>query len=348
MDKEKYMQRCIQLAKNGKILAAPNPMVGAVIIHNDCIIGEGYHRKSGTPHAEVNAINSVKDKTLLKESTIFVSLEPCSHTGKTPPCADLIIRCGIPRVIIGCQDPFGKVNGHGIQKLKDAGIDVEVGILETECIELIHRFYTFQKYHRPYIILKWAQSQDGFIDILRESGNPVKLSTPLTSLITQKRRAEVASILVGTNTARLDNPQLNVRSWYKHDPIRIVLDRTLSLSKDLNLFDGSIETLIFTEKEDQINQINTTYLTIDFNRNIIEQINNELYKRNIQSILIEGGSLIHQYYLDNNIWDEIQIEECNITLENGVKAASAPKMTESHTETSFGHNIKTLFNRKNK
>ena len=263
MEEEKYMRRCIQLAQNGLCNAAPNPMVGAVIVCDGKIIGEGYHVRCGKAHAEVNAIRSVKETSLLKRSTIYVSLEPCSHHGKTPPCADLIIEKQIPRIVIGCQDPFSKVAGRGIQKLKDAGREVIVGVLEDECRHLIKRFITFHTLHRPYITLKWAESADGFIDLCRTEGNPVILSTPLTSMLVHKKRAEHSAILVGTRTAKLDNPSLNVRNWYGRSPIRLVIDRKQSLSPTLHLFDGSVLTLVFTEHfHDALP--NVEYLPIDF------------------------------------------------------------------------------------
>ena len=215
---------------NGTCNTAPNPMVGAVIVCDGKIIGEGYHVRCGEAHAEVNAIRSVKDTSLLKRSTIYVSLEPCSHYGKTPPCADLIIEKQIPRIVIGCRDPFSKVAGRGIQKLKDAGREVIVGVLETECRQLIRRFITFHTLRRPYITLKWAESSDRYIDYSRTDGKPVILSSPLTSMLVHKKRAEHSAILVGTRTAELDNPCLNVRHWYVNSPVRIVLDKAQKLS----------------------------------------------------------------------------------------------------------------------
>ena len=239
-EEEKYMLRCIQLAQNGLCNVAPNPMVGAVIVCDGKIIGEGYHAHYGEAHAEVNAIRSVKEASLLRHSTIYVSLEPCSHYGKTPPCADLIIEKQIPRIVIGCQDPFSRVAGRGIQKLKDAGREVTVGVLEAECRQLIRRFITFHTLRRPYITLKWAESSDRFIDISRTDGKPVILSSPLTSMLVHKKRAEHSAILVGTHTAKLDNPSLNVRHWCGRSPVRIVLDRKQTLSPELHLFDGSV------------------------------------------------------------------------------------------------------------
>ena len=275
MEEEKYMRRCIELAKNGLCNAAPNPMVGAVIVCDGRIIGEGYHIRCGEAHAEVNAIRSVKDESLLKRSTIYVSLEPCSHYGKTPPCADLIIEKQIPRIVIGCQDPFSQVAGRGIQKLKDAGREVIVGVLESECRQLIRRFITFNTLHRPYITLKWAESADHFIDLERTDGQPVVLSSPLTSMLVHKRRAESVAIMVGRRTALLDNPSLTVRNWYGRNPIRVVLDRTLSLPNDLQLFDGNVPTLVFTANKHPEAK-NITYITIDFNHNLFTQIMEEL------------------------------------------------------------------------
>ena len=287
---EKYMRRCIQLARNGICHAAPNPMVGAVIVRDGKIIGEGYHVRCGEGHAEVNAIASVKDESLLKDATIYVSLEPCSHYGKTPPCADLIIRKGIPRVVVGCVDPFSLVAGRGIQKLRDAGIEVTVGVLEKECRELIRAFVTFNLKKRPYITLKWAQSADGFLDIRREDGNAVRLSTPLSTLAVHKMRAEQKAILVGRRTALLDNPSLTVREWYGQNPLRLVIDRQLTLPPHLHLFDGSTPTLVFTEKEKAATQ-NLTYVTLDFGQNILPQIMQVLYEQKIQTLLVEGGSV---------------------------------------------------------
>ena len=323
-DKEIFMQRCIQLAKSGKLGAAPNPMVGAIIVCNNQIIGEGYHIKSGMAHAEVNAIHAVKNKELLKNATIFVSLEPCSHSGKTPPCADLIIKSHIPHVVIGCQDPFSLVAGKGIEKLKKAGIKVEVGVLETQCKELIHRFYTFHSQKRPYITLKWAQSADRFIDRIRTTGTPLQLSTSLSSVFTHKRRAESSAIMVGRKTALLDNPSLTTRHWYVKNPIRVVLDKNLSLSHQLNIFDGTVPTLVFTQKTAHPNLQNTLFITVDFGQPVIPQVLDELYRRNVQSLLVEGGSALHQSFIDANLWDEIHIEVSRNILLAGVAAPTLP------------------------
>ena len=320
---EKYIRRCIQLARNGMCNAAPNPMVGAVIVHNDRIIGEGYHARCGEGHAEVNAIRSVKDESLLQESTIYVSLEPCSHYGKTPPCADLIIRKGIPRVVVGCVDPFSLVSGRGIQKLKDAGIDVKVGVLEAECRQLIKRFVTFNTQQRPYITLKWAESADGFIDINREEGQPVVLSTPITLMYVHKQRAERHAILVGRRTALLDNPSLTTRNWYGKNPVRLVIDKELTLPTSLKLFDGSAPTWIFTA-QDKASTSQVTFFKLDFSRSILPQILQKLYENKLQALLVEGGSQLLQSFIDEGLWDEIYTEHSAKVLENGVKGPVIP------------------------
>ena len=323
---EKYIRRCIELASNGLCNAAPNPMVGAVIVHNGKIIGEGYHAKCGEGHAEVNAIRSVKDETLLKEATIYVSLEPCSHYGKTPPCADLIISKGIPRVVVGCIDPFSQVSGRGICKLREAGIDVTVGVLEEECKNLIRRFVTFNTQKRPYITLKWAESADGYIDINRENGSPVVLSTPVTSMYVHKQRAEHKAILVGRRTALLDNPSLTTRNWYGKNPLRLVIDRNLTLPAELKLFDHSTPTMVFTEKQKN-SEDNLEYVALDFSKDILPQICTVLYDRKIQSLLVEGGTTLLQSFIDSELWDEIFVEHSENVLYEGVKSPIIPKGT---------------------
>ena len=323
---EKYIRRCIELASNGLCNAAPNPMVGAVIVHNGKIIGEGYHAKCGEGHAEVNAISSVKDETLLKEATIYVSLEPCSHYGKTPPCADLIISKGIPRVVVGCIDPFSQVSGRGIHKLREAGIDVTVGVLEEECKNLIRRFVTFNTQKRPYITLKWAESTDGYIDINRENGSPVVLSTPVTSMYVHKQRAEHKAILVGRRTALLDNPSLTTRNWYGKNPLRLVIDRNLTLPAELKLFDHSTPTMVFTEKQKN-SEDNLEYVALDFSKDILPQICTVLYDRKIQSLLVEGGTTLLQSFIDSELWDEIFVEHSEKVLYEGVKSPIIPKGT---------------------
>lgn len=334
MEEEKYMRRCIELARNGLCNVSPNPMVGAVIVCDGQIIGEGYHVRCGEAHAEVNAIRSVKHPALLKRSTIYVSLEPCSHHGKTPPCADLIIEKEIPRIVIGCQDPFAEVAGQGIQKLRDAGKEVTVGVLENECRELIRRFITFHTFQRPYITLKWAESADGFMDKFRTKGAPVLLSTPLTSMLVHKRRAESDAILVGTRTALLDDPSLTVRNWYGRNPVRVVLDRNRSLPASLRIFDDSTRTLVFTADEHPGGN-QTAYIPLDYRAEILPQVMTALYNRGIQSLLVEGGSELLQSFIRAELWDEAFVERCAAILASGVKA---PKIGNSYcsAEKHFG------------
>lgn len=342
---EKYIARCIQLAKNGLCNAAPNPMVGAVIVHNDTIIGEGYHIRCGEAHAEVNAVRSVKDKSLLKESTIYVSLEPCSHHGKTPPCADLIINKGIPRVVVGCQDPFSLVAGRGIAKLREAGIEVKVGVLEEECRQLIRRFVTFNTLRRPFITLKWAESADGFIDLHRTEGHPYIFSSPLSSMLVHKRRAEHSAILVGRRTALLDNPSLTTRNWFGKNPVRMVIDKDLTLPKHLALFDGSVRTLVFTQREDTSNRPNVEHIRLDFKIDILPQIMEVLYKEKLQSLMVEGGSILLQSFIDAGCWDEAYIEQSDAHLKDGVKAPSFSPEYDFLTFRKFGKEIKYVLNK---
>ncbi len=340
---EKYMMRCIQLAQNGKLGAAPNPMVGAVVVCDGRIIGEGYHAKCGEAHAEVNAINSVKDESLLRRSTLYVSLEPCAHYGKTPPCAKLIVSKGIPKVVIGCQDPFSKVAGKGIEILKQAGCEVVVGVLEKECQDLNKAFFTVQLKHRPFITLKWAQSADGFMDVERNDGEPVKLSSPLTQLIAHKRRAEHQAIIVGTQTARLDNPSLNVRDWCGPQPLRIVIDKDLTLPRHLHLFDGSQPTLVVTEKNEKIAGAMT--LQVDFNQSILPQLMEELQRRNIQSLLVEGGSKLLQSFIDEGLWDEAYVEHCPQVLGHGILSPSLINPKKSFKKSLImGRNYHIFYN----
>lgn len=344
MEEEKYMQRCIELARNGLCNVSPNPMVGAVIVYNGRIIGEGYHIRCGEAHAEVNAIRSVKDESLLKHSTIYVSLEPCSHYGKTPPCADLIIEKQIPRIVIGCKDPFSKVAGRGIQKLRNAGREVVTGVLEDECRHLIRRFITFNTLHRPYITLKWAESTDGFIDVNRTDGHPALLSSPLTSMLVHKRRSESDAIMVGRRTALLDNPSLSVRNWHGKNPVRIVLDKILSLPPTLHLFNDHIPTIVFTSALHN-NEKCTEYITLDDAKELLPQIMEELYQRNLQSLLVEGGAHLHQSFIDAGLWDEIFVEKAPTVLHSGVKAPEIRDKISYSTEKHFGVEIEHYTNK---
>jgi diaminohydroxyphosphoribosylaminopyrimidine deaminase/5-amino-6-(5-phosphoribosylamino)uracil reductase len=306
---EKYMGRCIQLAKNGLGTTYPNPLVGSVVVHGGKIIGEGWHYKAGQPHAEVNAIASVTEPNFLKEATLYVSLEPCSHFGKTPPCADLIIRSGIKKVVIGSLDPNPQVAGRGIKKLMEAGCEVIVGVLENDCAELNKRFFTFHTKKRPYIFLKWAQTADGFIAPKPETRNekkPVWISNVFSRQLAHKTRAEEQAILVGTNTVLQDNPSLTVRDWGGENPLRIVVDRELKIPESFSAFDASAPTLVFTEK-DAANKGTITFEKIDFAASVPAQICNSLFRRNIQSVIVEGGAQILQTFIDENFWDEAHI-----------------------------------------
>ena len=340
-DDEKYMRRCIQLAKNGMKNAQPNPMVGAVIVCNGRIIGEGYHQRCGEGHAEVNAIASVHNPALLKQSTIYVSLEPCAHYGKTPPCADLIISKGIPRVVIGCTDPFAKVNGLGIKKLCDAGISVEVGVLEAECQELNKRFMTFHSLHRPFVTLKWAQSADGFIGI---SGQRTAISNDLAQTICHKRRAEHQAIMVGRVTAETDNPRLDVRRWVGNNPVRVVIDREQRLPAMLHLFDGTVQTIVFTAHDTTCHCPNAEYECIDFTTDIVPQMLHRLYDRGIQSLLVEGGARLLQSFINSDMWDEAFVETSDLILSQGVEAPVIRHGNVVSVENIDGHMMTCLNN----
>ena len=337
------MARCIELAKKGIGYVAPNPMVGCVIVHNDQVIGEGYHQKFGEAHAEVNAINSVANKELLKESTIIVSLEPCSHYGKTPPCSDLIIEKQIPKVVIGTVDPFAEVAGRGIEKLKKAGRSVKVGVLENECQELNKRFFTFHRKRRPYIILKWAQTQDGFIDVERDAknyGQPTWITNELARKHVHKTRANESSILVGKNTVLKDNPTLTVRDWIGENPIRIVLDRNLELPVSLNLFNSDSKTIVFNAKRTDKRK-HLSFECLDYTTEIVPQIIDNLYQKEIQSLIVEGGSLTLQKFIDLDLWDEAHIYHGPVFFKKGI---SAPKLEGILIETmNFGNSYLEIF-----
>jgi len=326
------MSRCIELAKNGLGTTYPNPMVGSVIVYEGKIIGEGWHKKAGEPHAEVNAVNSVQDKSLLKKATIYVSLEPCSHFGKTPPCCDLIIKNKIPYVVIGTVDPNIMVAGNGIKKLIEAGIHVTIGILEDECNELNKRFFTFHQKKRPYIILKWAQSQDGFIAPLEKlEKKPVWITNPYSRQLVHKWRTEEQAILVGTQTVIDDNPKLNARDWHGNNPVRIVLDQNNRIPEENAVFDNQTKTIVFSNSKNTISKENTTFEVIDFKQNIAQQIVDSLYKHNIQSVIIEGGLQTLQTFIDANLWDEARVFTGKTNLEKGIKAPFIPKTnSEKH------------------
>ena len=319
----KYISRCLQLARLGEYYVAPNPMVGAVLVYNgergnglteERIIGEGWHRQFGGPHAEVNCFASVKeeDEPLVKESTLFVSLEPCSHFGKTPPCADLIIRKGVKRVIVGMLDPNPQVAGQGIARLRANGIEVVVGILENECRELNKRFLCLHEKHRPYVVLKWAETADGFMDYKREMPSegqltetrPLVISNPLSKRLVHKMRAENMAILVGSNTALLDNPKLKTTHWVGRNPIRVLLDRRKRVPKESAIFSDDAETIVYSENTDW------------------PFVLNDLAKRGIHSVLVEGGAQVLKHIIATGIYDEVHVEKGTMQIGDGVKAPS--------------------------
>jgi diaminohydroxyphosphoribosylaminopyrimidine deaminase/5-amino-6-(5-phosphoribosylamino)uracil reductase len=319
---EFYIKRCLQIAKNGLFTARPNPSVGAVIVVNDKIIGEGFTSAYGGNHAEVNAINSVLDTSVLKEATIYVTLEPCSHFGKTPPCSDLIIKHNLKRVVVGCVDSNSLVAGKGIERLKKANISVTVGVLEQECLMHHKRFFTFQNKKRPYIILKWAETQDGFIaPLTKDTTRPVWISNDYSKQLVHKFRAKEQAILVGTNTVLADNPKLNVRSWFGEDPVRVVLDNNLRIPKYANVFNESVKTIVFYDEGKVVeDKKNVVFEKVDFTKNLAHQICEVLQKHNIQSLIVEGGTQTLQTFLDENLWDEARVFVGEAKFLEGVKS----------------------------
>lgn len=343
---EKYMSRCLDLALLGAGSVSPNPMVGSVIVHRDIIIGEGFHKKYGDPHAEVNAVNSVTAPRLLKESILYVNLEPCAHYGLTPPCSDLIIEKQIPEVVIGTIDPNAEVAGKGIEKLRKAGIEVKPGILEKECRELNRRFFTFHNKKRPYIILKWAQTTDGYIDIHRtkkDFGEPTWITGDTALLLVHKIRSAEDAIMVGTNTAEKDNPSLTVRRWPGRNPLRIVLDKNLRLSKTLNLFNGEGKTLVFNSKKNSEEE-SVSFVKIDFNSEILSEIMKELYKRRVLSLVVEGGKVLLESFINKKLWDEAHIFFGDKLFFDGITAPKISGMLAG-SETFDSDKLKILLNK---
>lgn len=317
---EMYMRRCIELAQLGVGQVAPNPMVGALVVHENRILGEGYHQKYGEAHAEVHAIQNVKEIDLLPESTIYVSLEPCTHQGKTPPCVDLILEKKIRRIVIGCQDSFEKVAGRSIQKLQMAGVDVTLGVLEKECRKLNKRFFNFHEKHRPYVILKWAQTQDGFIDKIRNIEDKVQInwvSSPETQSLVHHWRSQEQAILVGRKTIENDNPSLTVREVQGRNPIRIVLDSQLKITPESTIFKDGEKTVVFNRVKHEV-QDNITYYKLESID--VKYILEALYHLNIQSVFVEGGSRTLQHFLVNNAWDEARIIVGSSIFQEGIKA----------------------------
>ncbi|MDQ0595575.1 diaminohydroxyphosphoribosylaminopyrimidine deaminase/5-amino-6-(5-phosphoribosylamino)uracil reductase [Chryseobacterium ginsenosidimutans] len=316
MQDEFYIKRCIELAQKAIGKTYPNPLVGSVIVHNGKIIGEGYHHKAGENHAEINAINSVKDKSLIPESTIYVSLEPCAHYGKTPPCALKIKELGFKKVVIGAMDSHDKVNGKGKKIIQDAGIEAVSGILEKECVELNKRFFTYHEKKRPYIILKWAESGDGFLD---KNFKPTSISNSLVNQFVHQLRADEHAILVGTQTALSDNPSLTVRNVEGTNPVRILIDFDLKVPTDLSIYNKEAKTLVFNSIKEETKD-NILFIKIE-KENFLPNLMNALYKEQIQSIIIEGGRFTLQEFINANLWDEaIIIKNEHLKLENGTKA----------------------------
>ena len=352
---EKYMARCIALARQGIGKVSPNPMVGCVIVHDGKIIGEGYHRKYGEAHAEVNAIASVRDESLFPASTLYVNLEPCSHYGKTPPCAELIIRKKIPRVVVACLDPFPQVSGNGIKMLREAGIEVIVGVMEAKSFALNKVFMTSHLLKRPYVYLKWAQSADGYMDRKRDDAfvPPVLFSSPLMLQQVHKRRSEVSAIMVGRRTAALDNPSLTLRHWAGESPVRVVLDKDLTIPLGNHLFDGSVRTIVFTGLEKESSK-NITYVKTDYSCDVLRQVLTYLYAQRLTSLLVEGGAYLLKKMLQEGLWDETQIETTPTILGDGVEAPvlehsfnSALKMTGMEYNENAKQHLITIYSRKN-
>jgi len=316
------MQRCLQLAENGLGQTAPNPLVGCVIVHNGKIIGEGYHQRFGEAHAEVNAFRSVMNQDLLKESTLYVNLEPCAHYGKTPPCSDLIIEKNIPRVVIGNIDIHSSVSGKGIKKLQSAGVDVTVSVLENECTELNKRFFTYYKYKRPYIILKWAQTKDGFID--KERINDEKginwITSPDTKRLVHLWRSQEQAILVGKNTVINDNPALTVREVAGKNPVRLVVDKNLSLNEHFNIFNNEAQTIVFNRLKSEVENQQPKLIQLSFDGTELNQLLHHLYEQRIQSVIVEGGAYTLNQFISSNLWDEARVLTGNVSFESGLKA----------------------------
>ena len=327
---EYFIEKCISLARKGILNVSPNPMVGCVIVNDGEIVGEGYHKEYGKNHAEVNAINSVKDKSVLKNSILYVNLEPCCHHGKTPPCTDIIIKYNIPKVVIGCIDTFSKVSGQGIKKLKNNSVEVIYGVLEKDCIELNKRFFCYHIKKRPYIILKWAKSKDNFIAPINQEKSFWMTSDESKKLV-HNWRAEEDAILVGRKTVVADNPSLTVRECEGKNPIRIVIDKELSLNEKSNVFDDQSETIVFNNIKTAIIG-KRTYLKADFN-NLNQDILKQLYNRDILSLIIEGGAFTINSFIENGLYDEIRVFTTNKVLENGIKSPNIPEIKNSKNIT---------------
>lgn len=317
-----FMKRALQLAALGREWVSPNPMVGCVIVHNGIIIGEGFHQKYGAAHAEVNAVDTVADKTLLSQSTVYVTLEPCSHFGKTPPCADLLIKHKVKKVVVCNLDPFPKVSGTGIAKLQNAGIEVVSGVLAEDGEELNKRFFKAHRLGLPYIVIKWAETADGFV--AQKTGDPVAISNTTTNITVHRWRAEEAGILVGTNTVLSDHPQLNARHWPEaNNPTRIIIDRNLRIKGDFNVFDQKQKTLIYNlHKNHSID--NLEFVLIDSETDFLKKVLADLKNRGINSVLVEGGPQLIQSFFEEQLYDEIRVIKSDMVLKQGISAPKVP------------------------
>lgn len=335
------MQRCLELAQLGAGFTAPNPMVGCVIVNEGRIIGEGYTSPYGGSHAEVNAINAVEDQQLLQQSILYVNLEPCAHFGQTPPCCDLIVERKIPQVVIACVDPFAKVNGAGIKRMMENGIDVKVGLLEADAVEFNRRFFTFHEKKRPYIILKWAETADGFVDHNRTSAetSPLIISGNVANTLVHKWRSHEAAILVGKNTVQLDNPSLTVRHTEGPNPIRVILDQNIGSSPSSHVFDNRHKTLVFNKLKNGKNDI-TEFIQVKDIFDLSEVLS-ELYKRNILSVLVEGGPTIHNSFFMAGLWDEIRQFRSNNSIGEGIRALSVTRNSEQRLK--IGTDLLSIF-----
>ena len=343
---EKYMDRCMELASNALGNVAPNPMVGCIIVNDGKIIGEGFHQRFGEAHAEVNAISSVIEKhgeAILEKSELYVSLEPCTHYGKTPPCTDLIIKHKIPGVTIGCTDTFSEVNGAGIKKLRQAGVKVTSGILENECRELNKRFFTFHEKKRPYIILKWAQSMDGFIAPKNQTDENRWISNAFSRKLTHKWRSEEQAILVGANTVAIDNPHLTVRDWNGRNPVRIVVDDADNLPEESHVLDHAAATLVMNNSK-KMTRKNIEWIPLDLTGRPVESILYELYNRKIQSIIVEGGAMTLANFIGQNCWDEARIFHAAKFIGHGVSAPHIDYSKKIHEENLADDKLITLRN----
>jgi len=335
---EFFMQRCLELAAMGAGQVAPNPMVGAVLVHQGRIIGEGYHRQYGQAHAEVNCVNSVaeEERSLIPLATMYVSLEPCAHHGKTPPCADLIVSQGIKQVLIGCIDTFSAVAGKGIEKLEKAGVQVQTGVLEAACRQINRRFFTFHEQKRPYIVLKWAQSNNGLV--AGADGAPVRISNSYSDRMVHKWRSEEMGILVGTRTAIKDNPRLNNRLWTGKDPVRLVIDREMKVPRSHHVWDGSIPTIFITAAAADTHGL-TESMSLDFSAALLPQLMKQLHQRQIQSILVEGGPHVLQQFIAAGLWDEARVITGTATLPEGPAAPVLTNAALTHTMQVAGDRI---------